>query len=317
MNESVRVPPMEADRRVASLDPSHCVLCPRCCGVDRFTEKGVCGIGVNPVVAKAFPHFGEEPCISGTRGSGTVFFSGCSLHCDFCQNAPISLGGEGRTLPVHELAETFVRLAGQGVHNLNLVTPSHQAHAIEGAFELLQSRSRLPDIPVIWNSGGYDAVETVRRMSRWISVWLPDLKFADPDLSGTLAGAPDYFETATRAISTMVALAGPSHHDQEGLLRRGVLIRHLVIPGHTRDSLRVLEWIAATFGNTVPVSLMSQYTPMPQAKAGPRRRLTRREADRVMNALFRLGLENGYVQELSASGTGMIPVWDGEGLSPD
>ena len=292
-------------------DLTHCTLCPRRCGVDRGVTEGFCGIGLAPVVAKAFPHFWEEPCISGTRGSGTVFFTGCSLRCDFCQNRPISRDGIGWEMDVDRLARVFLQLAGKGVHNINLVNPTHQAHAI---LDALCHCTDLLTIPVVWNSGGYDSVETVEAMAEHVGVWLPDLKFHDAELSGKLASAPDYYERATAAIRTMARCAGPAVYDAEGLLVRGVLIRHLVLPGHTRDSIRILEWIAAEFGNSMPVSLMGQYTPMPEAVEAPGRRLTRREYERVVDALFRLGLEEGYVQELSAAGRERIPDWDGEGL---
>ncbi len=293
-------------------DMTSCTLCPRRCGTDRRVKEGFCGIGLPPVVAKAFPHFWEEPCISGTRGSGTVFFTGCSLRCDFCQNRPISREGRGWEMDADRLARIFLHLAHKGVHNLNLVNPTHQAHAV------CEALARCGDglsVPVVWNSGGYDAPETIEVMAPHIDVWLPDLKFHDPALSGKLAAAPDYFDRATEAIRAMVRLAGPAAYDGEGLLVRGVLVRHLVLPGHTRDSIRILEWLAATFGNAVPVSLMGQYTPMPDAVAAPDRRLRRREYERVVEALFRLGIEEGYVQELSAAGRERIPDWDGEGLS--
>ncbi len=293
------------------LNMEDCTLCPRACHVDRIRTTGFCGIGVKPVLAKAFPHFWEEPCISGTRGSGTVFFSGCSLQCLFCQNRPISQGGVGQEIEIGQLADVFLNLQAKGVHNLNLVNPTHQAHAIADALALCGERLR---IPIVWNSGGYDAMDTIRALSDRVKVWLPDCKFMDPVLSGRMAGAPDYFEHTAVALSTMAEQAGAPVFDDEGLLQRGVLIRHLVLPGHTRDSIRILEWIAASFGASVLVSLMGQYTPMPDSEGAPDRRLSRREYDRVVEALFRLGLENGYVQERSASGTERIPAWDGEGL---
>ena len=291
-----------------------CTLCPRHCGVDRQNQKGFCGIGLSPVVAKAFPHFGEEPCISGTRGAGTVFFSGCVLGCSFCQNRPISRDRQGQTLTVPELADVFVRLAAQGVHNLSLVTPTHQAHAISAAFDHLETQGTFPSLPVVWNSGGYDTIETVRRMAHRVSVWLPDLKFFDSVLSARLAGAADYFQQASASIRQMAVESGPVVYDGAGMMRRGLMLRHLVLPGHTRDSIRLLEWVAAEFGSDVPVSLMSQYTPMPDAPGAPDRPLTRREYDKVLSALFRLNLEEGYVQARSASGTALIPDWDGGGL---
>ena len=206
------------------------------------------------------------------------------------------------------------RSAGRGVENLSLVTPTHQTYAIDAAFCLLKEQGQLPCVPIVWNSSGYDTVETIRFMSRWVSVWLPDLKFFDPLLSAALAGAPDYFTHASAAIRAMAEEAGQAAYSANGLMARGLLIRHLVLPGHTRDSIRLLEWVASEFGSSVPVSLMSQYTPMPEASGAPERHVTRREYDRVLSALFRLGLEDGYVQERGAAGMEQIPVWDGEGL---
>lgn len=305
-----------------------CTLCPRSCHVDRaHGQFGFCGSGLLPAVAKAYPHHWEEPCISGTRGSGTVFFTGCSLRCAFCQNAAISRRAEsGTEVSIKRLSEIFLDLQRQGVHNINLVNPTHHAHAVLESLEQVaatviassgvvdsSTRDVKLQIPVVWNSGGYDAVETIRAMSGHVSVWLPDLKFQDSDLSRRMAAAPDYFERATAAIREMARLAGKAVFDEEGLMQRGLLIRHLVLPGHTLDSVRILEWIAAEFGASVPVSLMSQYTPM-DAPEAPNRKLSRREYDRVVEALCRLGLENGYVQERTAAGIERIPDFDGEGV---
>lgn len=288
-----------------------CTCCPRRCHADRTQAAGFCGIGSKPVLAKAFVHFWEEPCISGTRGSGTVFFSGCSLRCIFCQNKCISHGKVGWEVETARLASVFLELQEKGVHNINLVNPTHQAESIGEALRLCGDALKLP---IVWNSGGYDAVETIHALSGQVSVWLPDLKFHDTALSGDMAGAPDYFKHASAAILTMIRCAGATVFDEEGLLQTGVMIRHLVLPGHTRDSVRLLEWIAAECGSSVLVSLMGQYTPMPDAPGAPSRRLTRREYARVTDALFRLGLENGYVQELSAAGPDLIPDFDGEGV---
>lgn len=287
-----------------------CVLCPHTCGVDRRTQKGICGIGINPVLAKAVPHHWEEPCISGTRGSGTVFFSGCSLRCCFCQNHPISQDGIGWEMTVPELAAVLLRLSQQAVHNINLVNPVHQADSIAKA---LDSISAQLNIPVIWNSSGYDAVDTISMMASRVAVWLPDLKFFDTSLSSKLAGAPDYFLHASKAICRMAELAEKPHYDADGLITKGLIIRHLVLPGHTNDSVRLLEWIAANFGDAIPISLMAQYTPMPHAVDAPSRRLSAREYDKVLEHFFRLGL-SGYIQEREASGHETIPVFDGEGL---
>jgi putative pyruvate formate lyase activating enzyme len=295
----------------APMNGQDCTACPRCCHADRTRTTGFCGIGSKPVLAKACVHVWEEPCISGTRGSGTVFFSGCSLRCVFCQNRSISRGGVGWEVETPQLADIFLELQEKGVHNINLVNPSHQAESIAEALHLCSGRL---EVPAVWNSGGYDTVETVHAMPDRISIWLPDLKFHDAALSKEMACAPDYFDFASAAILAMLRKTGDPAFDGQGMMRSGVMIRHLVLPGHTRDSIRILEWIAAECGSSVLVSLMGQYTPMPDAPGAPGRRLTRREYDRVTESLFRLGLDNGYVQELSAAGMERIPDFDGEGL---
>ena len=240
-----------------------CSLCPRRCGALRTGTEGggFCGMPALPVVARAALHFWEEPCISGTRGSGTVFFSGCNLGCVFCQNGSISHGRFGRPVTIPRLREIFQELIAQGAHNINLVTPTHFAPAIREALEAPLA------VPVVWNSGGYELPEALRTLEGKVQIYLPDLKYADSALAARYSGAADYFETATAAIREMFRQVGRCVWDADGMLQRGVIIRHLLLPGALENTKAVLDWIAGTFpAGSVLVSLMSQYTP--QAGAG-------------------------------------------------
>ena len=290
-----------------------CRLCPRRCGADRaHGQPGVCRAPALPTLARAAAHYGEEPCISGTRGSGAVFFSGCSLGCVFCQNAAISRGGTGHTVTVPQLRQIFERLCAQGVHNLNLVTPTHYADVIAAALRM----GPLP-IPVVWNSSGYDCAETLRMLEGLVQVWMPDYKYALPGLAGRCSGAPDYPETARAALREMYRQAGPFELDEDGLLRRGVLVRHLVLPGQVENSVRALEQLADTLPpEHILLSLMAQYTPMPGSAAvgGLSRTVTQAEFDRVLLRMEQLGFENGFYQDPSAAGEEMIPEFDLTGL---
>ena len=287
----------------------NCNLCPRRCGVNRVTNRGYCGMGVNPVVARIAPHYDEEPCISGTRGSGAVFFSGCSLGCVFCQNDEVSRGRFGRELSVPSLRRAFSKLIDAGCHNINLVTPTHFTHAILEALE-----DPLP-VPVVWNSSGYELVETLKSLEGRVRVFLPDLKYVDGARSGRYSAAPDYFDYASRALTEMYRQSGAPMLDDDGLIQSGVVVRHLILPGCTEDSIKVLDWIKANLPGAY-VSLMAQYMPAGRACDFPEidRRLTRREYNRVVDHLFKLGLEQGYVQELSAADERYVPAFDLTGV---
>lgn len=283
---------------------SLCALCPRRCNAERGETRGngFCGMGVTPLVARAAAHMWEEPCLSGDRGSGTVFFSGCALGCVFCQNEPISRHALGRALPPKQLCELFERVEALGVHNLNLVSPTHFAPAI---FEAL--RLRKPRVPVVWNSSGYETVEMVRAAKGLVDIFLPDFKYADSKTSAQLAGAPDYFEVARAAILAMCEQSGPPVYSTDGLLLRGTLVRHLILPLRTGESLRILDAIAREFPVGTPVSLMRQYTPMNGvAVAGLDRRLTAREYARVRDHMLALGLP-GYLQKKEAADSAYTP----------
>ena len=289
-----------------------CTLCPRQCGAIRTEHEnigGFCGMPSSPVAARAALHFGEEPCISGTKGSGTVFFSGCSLGCVFCQNTPISHKRFGKSITAERLADIFRELEDAGAHNINLVNPTHYADSICKAFELYN-----PNVPIIYNSGGYERVETLKMLEGIVDVYLPDCKYVDSDLSASLSKAPNYFEHASAAICEMVRQTGAVVLDDRGVAKKGTIVRHLVLPGHTKNSMQVLDWLA-----TVPdiwVSLMFQYTPYGDISAYKelQRPLTQRECEKVWHYMNDLGILNGYVQDRKSSGTKMIPEFDLTGL---
>lgn len=289
-----------------------CAICPRQCRAKRSenTGAGYCGMPASPVVARAALHYGEEPCISGTRGSGTVFFSGCSLKCCYCQNHSISHKNEGKAITIERLAEIFRELEEAGAHNINLVNPSHYAVSIRKAFQLYR-----PSIPIVYNSSGYEKVDTLKTLDGFVDVYLPDCKYVDPTLSQLLSGAENYFETASEAIMEMARQTGPAEFDAEGMMTKGTMVRHLVLPGHTKNSMQVLDWLA-TIKNKVWVSLMFQYTPCGDLSAHKelQRTLTHRECEKVWGYMDDLGIVNGYVQDRTSAGITMIPAFDLTGV---
>lgn len=288
-----------------------CSICPRQCGAERTEAEnfgGYCRMPERPMVARAALHFGEEPCISGTKGSGTVFFSGCSLGCVFCQNQEISHNGYGKPIDERRLADIFRELEQCGAHNINLVNPTHYAISICKALELYR-----PSIPVVYNSGGYERVETLKMLEGLVDVYLPDCKYVDSALSAALSDAPEYFAYASAAIREMVRQTGPVVLDKAGIAQKGTIVRHLVLPGHTKNSIEVLDWLATV--QDLWVSLMFQYTPCGDLTGHKelQRPLTRRECDKVWGHLTELGL-NGYVQDRESNGTEMIPAFDLTGV---
>lgn len=285
-----------------------CSICPRRCGVLRDeTHKGYCGVGDTLVVSRAAPHFWEEPCISGQRGSGAVFFAGCNLRCAFCQNHDISALGQGKEITVDRLREIFAELTEQGVHNINLVTGSHFTPAIIRALE------PRPQLPVVFNCGGYESLLSLKALEGKVQVYLPDMKYMDSALAARLSAAADYPEVTRAAIKEMFRQTGPYRLDEDGMLIQGVMIRHLVLPGALDNTFSVLDWIAETFRpGDVLVSLMGQYTP--NGHGGPDRRLTREEYRRACDYMAALGLLEGYTQELSSAQAEYTPPFDGTGV---
>ena len=281
-----------------------CTLCPRLCQAERNEESGsgFCRMGTRAVVARVAPHLWEEPCISGTRGSGTVFFSGCSLGCAYCQNHSISHERLGRRVSDSELAELIRGIVEKGVHNVSFVTGTHFVPAILRALAIYQ-----PPVPVVWNTGGYETSDTLRMLEGHVQIYLPDLKHMSPRLGKVLCGAPDYFDYAAPAILEMIRQTGTPQYDEEGVMLRGTVIRHLVLPGCTGDSLKVLDWIAGHTPAGTPVSIMRQYTPMPAcAIRGMDRRITDAEYERVVRHAADLGL-NALIQEKEAAQESYIP----------
>ncbi|MBR0367435.1 MAG: radical SAM protein [Clostridia bacterium] len=288
-----------------------CDDCPRMCHAERGdTGRGFCRMGAEPVIARAAPHYDEEPVISGTRGSGAVFFSGCSLRCRFCQNYGISHDNFGQKVSVERLREIYFELIGQGVHNINLVNPTHFTHAI-----IESLRDGLP-VPVVWNTGGYERVETIRRLEGRVQVYLPDLKYIDEYSARRYSAAGNYFEYASAAIREMLRQTGPVVLDDEGIIRSGVIVRHLILPGCAEESMRILDWIADNLPGAW-VSLMAQYLPFGEVEGvdALNRRLTQEEYDGVVEHLMALGLEDGFVQELSSSDEKYIPSFDLTGVN--
>ena len=285
-----------------------CNDCPRRCGALRGENgNGACGMGADAVVARAALHFDEEPVISGTKGSGAVFFSGCSLRCVYCQNAQISHRRFGRRVSTEGLKAIYRSLRDRGAHNIDLVNPTHFSRAI------LASLDEDPGIPVIYNTGGYDSVETLRKFEGKVSVYLPDLKYVSSALSRRYSACPDYFEKASAAIREMIRQTGEVVIGGDGTIRRGTVIRHLVLPGCTADSLHVLEWIAEN-AKGAWVSLMSQYTPMESRMDQLHRSLSPREYERAVRKLYELGLTEGFLQESGADDGKYIPAFDLTGV---
>ena len=297
-----------------------CSLCPRACKADRARAAGYCGCTHELKAARAALHHWEEPCISGPEkgpgGSGTVFFSGCTLRCCFCQNSELSSQNFGKELSTGHLARIFLDLQDKGAHNINLVTPTQYLPHIISALD--QVRFKLT-IPVVYNCGGYERAETVKALKDYVDIWLPDFKYYDNRLAQRYSRAADYFETAAAAIRQMIDQTGAPVYQSvsPGLLAKGVIIRHMVLPGQRRDSIALLEWISGNLPRgRYMISLMSQYTPYIQNQEFPElnRRITSYEYDKVVDAAIRLGLTDGFMQEKSSAREEYTPPFDLEGL---
>ena len=291
------------------LSYKNCMLCPRRCGVDRTAgERGFCKMGAELTAAKAMLHYGEEPPICGSFGTGAVFFSGCTLRCKFCQNSEISLHQHGQAISSDELRAVFERLIDDGAQSIDLVTPTQFLPSILPALT-----PKLP-VPVIYNCGGYERVETLRELEGLIDIYLPDYKYSDPALAARLSGAPDYVETAQAAILEMFRQVGTVQLEDDEM-KRGVLIRHLVLPGYIENSLGAVEWIAETFPkNSILFSLLRQYTPIGGQEPPLDRRVSDEEYDGVLSWMELCGLDNGFIQDAAAATTEYLPEFDGSGL---
>ena len=292
-----------------------CKLCPRQCGVKRGNElpgqgKGFCRMGELPVVARAALHFDEEPCISGSRGSGAVFFSGCTLRCCYCQNDKISRGCFGKQVTVPELRKIFEGLVDDEAHNINLVTGTMFVNSI------LEALEKPIGVPVVWNSSGYETVETLKRLENHVQIYLPDIKYMDPEGASLLSKASTYPIIVKKAVLEMLRQADHYEFDDEDVMQRGLIIRHLILPGRVEQSKQVLDWIRNNLPADIRISLMAQYIPAGTAKDTPplNRRITQDEYDEVADYMLDLGFEEGYVQELSSADEVYVPPFDLTGV---
>ena len=292
-----------------------CALCPRLCKVDRTAgQKGFCGGGNLVKVARASLHFWEEPCISGESGSGTVFFSGCTMRCVFCQNKEISRGNAGKEITVERLAEIYMELAEKGANNINLVTPMHYAPQITAALDA--ARSRGLSLPTVWNTGGWERCESVAAVRDYADIWLTDFKYFDSSLGEIFSKAPDYFSVAAAALEQMVKQTGEPVFDENGIMKRGVIVRHLMLPGHLDDTKNVLRFLHENYGDSIWISIMNQYTPLCSDERFPElsRTVSDEEYNKAIDFACDIGIENAFVQEGGTVGESFIPPFDLSGV---
>ncbi len=293
----------------------NCTLCPRECKVDRTGEqKGYCRTGAGLVVARAALHMWEEPCISGEEGSGTIFFSGCALGCVYCQNVNIARGLAGKQITIDRLAEIMLELQAQKANNINLVTPSHYVPQIIEAIKAAR-RSGL-QIPIVYNTGSYEKVETLRLLDGYIDIYLPDLKYMAPEPAKRYSGCEDYFRYASDAIGEMVRQVGAAEFDEQERMRKGVIVRHLLLPGYLSDSKNILNYLYQTYKDNIYISIMNQYTPLKSMSAYPElnRKVTDAEYEELVDYAIEIGVENGFIQEGETASESFIPEFDGEGV---
>ncbi|MBP3422081.1 MAG: radical SAM protein [Lachnospiraceae bacterium] len=299
---------------------SNCRLCPRQCGVDRTVgETGFCGMGIYPVVARAALHFWEEPCISGEAGSGAVFFAGCNLRCVFCQNQEISRGQAGKEISVERLAEICLELQEKGANNINLVTATMFIPSVAEA--LRQAKEKGLQIPVVYNCGGYESVEALRLLDGLVDIYLPDFKYWESEIARDYSAAEDYCMHAKEALAEMVRQAGAPQFNEKGILLKGVVVRHLLLPGQRKDAEKIIDYLYQTYGNDIYISIMNQYTPMADMDVTDKvlykdlgRKVTRFEYDKTIEFALDLGVKNGFMQEGGTVGESFIPAFDLEGV---
>ena len=285
-----------------------CTLCPHNCKINRLEgKKGRCKCDNTLKIALASLHMFEEPCISGTNGSGTVFFTNCNLNCIYCQNYEISQGGKGKEITIQTLADIFIKQQEKGAHNINLVTPTMYVYQIIEAIKL--ARKTGLKIPIIYNSNGYENVETIKMLNGYIDVYLPDLKYYTNELSKKYSNVDNYFEVATNAIKEMYSQVGNAIFDDNAIIQKGVIIRHLVLPNHIQNTKNILKWINENMPKDIYVSVMAQYFPTYKAKNDSliNRKLNKKEYKEVLNYLYSLDLQNGYIQELGSHEEEYVP----------
>lgn len=294
--------------------PTQCTLCPRRCGADRTKNAGICGAGPVLTVARAALHHWEEPCISGTRGSGTVFFSACPLKCCYCQNWRISAEGWGKAIDAHRLTQIFLELQEQGAHNLNLVTATQWLPWVLEALDAAKAKGL--HLPIVYNTGGYETLETVKALAAYVDVWLADVKYVSSQLSAEYSAAPNYFEVCSAAVQQMLEQTGAPVLDADGIMQKGVILRHLALPGSLEDSRAVLHWMSQLPKGSFIPSLMSQYTPFYKAAEHKalRRRISTWEYRQVLDTALDLGLTQGYMQERSSAKEEYTPPFDLQGV---
>ncbi|NLK97110.1 MAG: radical SAM protein [Epulopiscium sp.] len=292
-----------------------CTLCPRNCHVDRIKgQKGYCKTTHELIVARAALHMWEEPCISGDRGSGTVFFSGCSMGCVFCQNYKIAQGLRGKKIIVERLSEIFLELQEKNAHNINLVTPSHFVPQIVQA--ILISRKKGMTLPIVYNCSGYEKIETLKLLKGYVDIYLPDLKYYSKEISKKYSNCEDYFSYASKAIVEMVQQVGEPVFDGNGMMTKGVIVRHLTLPGCLEDSKKIIRYLYETFGDKIYISIMNQYTPMEPIKKYPElnRKITENEYEALVDYAIHIGVENGFIQEGDTASESFIPEFNEEGV---
>lgn len=292
-----------------------CVLCPRMCGADRTSgQTGYCKMPAQVMAARAALHMWEEPCISGEAGSGTVFFSGCNMGCVFCQNRTIAAGETAKPITIERLAEIFLELQEKGANNINLVTPTHYVPQIKKA--LLSAKKQGLMLPVLYNTSGYERVETLKGLEGLIDIYLPDMKYISPELSAKYSHAGDYFRYAKEAIKEMVRQIPAAEFNERGMMKRGIIVRHLVLPGCLEDSKRVIRYLYRNFGKHIYISIMNQYTPMREFPDMPElnRSLSAEEYEEIIDYAISLGVDQGFIQEGETAGESFIPAFDYEGL---
>ncbi len=288
-----------------------CEMCPHKCKIDRTQNQiGRCKSKDTVKVAIASIHNYEEPCISGKNGSGTVFFSNCNLSCKFCQNYEISQQGLGKEITIERLSEIFLEQQSKGAHNINLVSPTSYAYQIIEAIKIAKKNGL--KIPIIYNTNGYENIETIKLLNGYIDVYLPDLKYAEDELGKKYSNVDNYFKIATSAIKEMYNQVGENIYDEDGMIKRGMIIRHLVLPNHTENTKKVLTWINSNMPKNITVSVMAQYFPTYKAKEieDINRKITKREYKKVGDFLYSLDLENGYIQECGKNEEIYVPKWE-------
>ena len=296
-------------------DLNNCTRCPRNCGIDRLNgEKGICGVsGIGIQGARAALHMWEEPCISGENGSGTVFFSGCPLRCVYCQNYHIANASVGSTIKKERLAEIFLELQEKHAENINLVTPTHYTPEIIWAVK--EARKNGLTLPIVYNCSGYEKVETLKMLEGNVDINLTDFKYMDKSAAKRYSRAEDYPEIAKAALKEMVRQCGQAEFDERDMMKRGIIVRHLLLPGQMQNAKDVVEYVYKTYGNQVFLSLMNQYTPLPQVEAFPEinRCITEEEYDELVDFAIDLGVENGFIQEGETAKESFIPEFNEEG----